>query len=80
MTPSRFLYFKPLVPSLLNTARFTKILISIQEGILKKCPMSVAPMIVGRRKEPISSYVTKNDEEKNPGTNELEFSFSTVEK
>ena len=34
--------------------------------------MSVAHMnLVGRRKDPILSYVTKNDEKKNPGTNGL---------
>ena len=39
----------PLEPGILNIGRLTKILISIQEGILKKkkkkkYPMSVAPM------------------------------------
>ena len=33
--------------------------------------MSVAPMWVGSWKEPILSYVTKNDKKKNPGTNGL---------
>ena len=31
----------------------------------------VLKIIIGRRKEPILSYVTKNDEKNNPGTNGL---------
>ena len=33
---NEYLEFKPLVPSVLNIRRLTKILISIYEGILKK--------------------------------------------
>ena len=66
----------PFVSNVLNWVRLTKILILIWEGILEK--ISYERLWVGRRKEPILSYVTKNDEKKNPGTNGLNYHLWSV--
>ena len=52
----------PLVPSVLNIEPLAKIL--IQKVILKKKFLWASRLWVGRRKEPILSYVTKNGEKK----------------
>ena len=61
--------FNPFVPSVLNIVRLTKISNLIRDP--QKNFLWASRQWVGRRKEPILSYVTKNDEKKNPGTNGL---------
>ena len=44
-----------------------KILISNQEGIIEKIPMSAAPVSRWMKKKPILSHVPKNDERMHNG-------------
>ena len=59
-------FFNPLLPSVPNIGRLTKILISIKEGIIKKNFLWASRLWVGRRLEPILGNVPKNDEKNNP--------------
>ena len=58
----------PFVPSVLNIVRLTKISILILRRDPQKNYLWASRPWFSRRKEPILSYVTKNDEKKNPST------------
>ena len=60
----------PLVPSVLSIGRLDNIFISILEGILKRISYERRDNeSVDEKSLYILSYVTKNDEKKNPGKN-----------
>ena len=60
-------FFNPFVPSVLNWVCLTKIF----NFNLRKDPQKnflwASRLWVGRQKDPMLSYVAKNDEKKNPG-------------
>ena len=59
------------MPSAHKSVRIAKISNLKLEGIIKKISKWATPLWVGRRKEPILGYVSKNYEKKNSGTKGL---------
>ena len=71
-------YEYPIVPSVLNVRHLPKILILIYEGISQKISYERRNYeSVDERTHP-KLYATKNDEKKNPGTNELIFAKMVI--